>query len=260
VVPLAIDAPALAFLGNKPPSPIEMLFVGRIVPSKGVLDLVQALAHMRRHVRVPFRLRIAGNIEWSDQGYLTRVEREIDENGLGNFVEIVGTVDDSTLSRMYHEAHVFVIPSYHEGFCKPLIEALRAGCVPLGYSSYNLPYVTNGFGRLVPPGAIDLLALGLIDLVQGVSQGILRQEAQLLRLDRGLMSVSAFDAQTKFYVNRFSHAQFSRTIVERIRGLCGRSAREAGFHGHAPGRIDSFLSGAMRQRRAPLSLFQKEIQ
>src|SRR5204863_515312 len=102
-------------------------------------DLVQAIQRMRQRTNVPFRLRIAGNRELSDQVYLAQVESAIADARLSGIIEIVGTVDDAALECLYREAHVFVIPSYHEGFCKTAIEALRAGCVPVGYASYNLP-------------------------------------------------------------------------------------------------------------------------
>jgi glycosyltransferase involved in cell wall biosynthesis len=220
VVPLAVDSPALALLGEKQNSVIELLFVGRIVPSKGVLDMVQAIQQMHKRTSISFRLRIVGNREWSDSAYLTQVESLIADGRLSDRIEILGTVDDARLEHLYHQAHVFVIPSYHEGFCKPVVEALRAGCVPVGYAAYNLPYIAGGFGRMVPVGNIELLATALIEVIEGIGRGLRRVETCELPLDRGLLSLAAFDAATKAYVKGFSLSRFDQTVVARVRQVC----------------------------------------
>jgi glycosyltransferase involved in cell wall biosynthesis len=207
-------------LGEKQTSVVELLFVGRIVPSKGVLDLVRAIRQMRERTAIPFRLRIVGNREWSDDAYLTQVESEIADGRLSSIVEILGVVDDAALGCLYHEAHVFVIPSYHEGFCKPVVEALRAGCVPVGYASYNLPHIARGFGRMVPTGSIELLASALGEVVEGIVRGLHAVETCVLPVDSGVLSVSAFDAATKAYVKDFSFSRFGQAVVSRVRHIC----------------------------------------
>jgi glycosyltransferase involved in cell wall biosynthesis len=226
VVPLAVESPTLALLSKKQASPVELLFVGRMFPSKGVLDLVLAIQQVRQRTKIEFRLRIAGNREWSDKAYLAQVESAIIEGRLGGIVQMVGTADDAALECLYHEAHVFVIPSYHEGFCKPVVEALRAGCVPVGYRSYNLPHITNGFGRMVPPGNIEFLASALVEIIEGVSRGLRALEEPELEVDCGRLSLAAFDAATKAYVKDFSLARFSQTVVVCVRKICGRPASE----------------------------------
>jgi glycosyltransferase involved in cell wall biosynthesis len=219
VVPLAVESPPLALLGEKQAAVVELLFVGRIVPSKGVLDLVRAIRKTRERTAIPFRLRIVGNREWSDQAYLAQVESEIVDGRLSGIVEILGTVESAVLESLYHAAHIFVIPSYHEGFCKPVVEALRAGCVPIGYASYNLPYIVNGLGRMVPPGNIELLAAALVEVIEGIVR-CLRGAEISLHLDVGLLSVAAFDMASKAYVTGFSLSRFGRAVVARIRQIC----------------------------------------
>ena len=158
VIPLAVENPTPRTLCGKAPMPLNLLFVGRFVQSKGVLDLVEAVDLVRRRCTVPFRLRLAGNLEWSDPTYLTSVQDAVTARKLDTNVEILGTVNPEVLEDLYHMSHIFALPSYHEGFCKPVIEALRAGCIPIGYASYNLPAISNGLGHMVPTG--DIHALG----------------------------------------------------------------------------------------------------
>src|SRR5579883_2401115 len=118
-------------------NPIEILCLGRIVPSKGVRDLVAAIALICKRPLPPFRVKIAGNLGFSDKDYCDSVRQDIAAHRLADIVEIIGTVTPSKRDRLLHAAHVIAIPSYHEGFCIPAIEGLRAGCVPVGYAAYN---------------------------------------------------------------------------------------------------------------------------
>ena len=126
LLPLTVTVPARARFVDKPKPPVEILFVGRIVTSKGVLDLIDAVAAARRAIDTPFRLRVVGNLVFSDPSYVEAVKSAIRAHRLEDTVEFLGTIDDRELARLYHRAHIFALPSYHEGFCKPVIEALRA--------------------------------------------------------------------------------------------------------------------------------------
>ena len=55
------------------------------------------------------------------------------------------------------EADIFLLPSYHEGFCVTILEALKAQCVVLSYQNSNIISLCNGFAKLVPTGDINLL-------------------------------------------------------------------------------------------------------
>ena len=48
VIPFPVDAPALSTLAEKARAPIDILFVGRFVKSKGVQRTIEALAHLPR--------------------------------------------------------------------------------------------------------------------------------------------------------------------------------------------------------------------
>lgn len=220
VIPLAVERPEPASLASKPAPPVELLFVGRMVPSKGVLDLVEAAALLRARTATPFRLRLAGNVEYSDPAYVASVKSTIAAHGLSDHADVLGAVDDARLAELYRAAHILAVPSYHEGFCVPVVEGLRAGCIPIGYAAYNLPAIANRLGRLVPVGDRTALARALGEVIEAISGP---GAERLLPLDFGLLSPSAFDRAAQDYVRTFAFDRVAGLMVASARRLLGGS-------------------------------------
>lgn len=210
------------------PKAISILFVGRFVKSKGVLELLQAIDILRRSgMSVPITVTLVGNIQFSDPAYLTEVHNSIQQRSLGDVVTMLGTVDDPTLHDLYRKAHILAIPSYHEGFCKPVIEALQAGCIPVGFGAYNLPYITNGFGRLVAPGDVNSLGVALRDVIEALPEATRSPCTARLPLDLGRMSVVSFTEEARRYVNQFSAESIGTGMRQRLRELLAVQASTA---------------------------------
>ena len=212
VIPLAVERPAPAALGQKSAPPVRLLFVGRLVRSKGVLDLIEAIDLARARTTIPFQLDIAGNEDFSDPAYIAEAKAAVASRGLSKLVRFLGAVDDAKLDELYRGAHLLVIPSYHEGFCRPVIEGLRAGCVPVGYAAYNLPHAAHGLGRMVPVGDRDALAMALVALIGALGPG----SAGLLPLGAGPLGPADFDRAAQEYVQEFA---FERVAAQMLRGL-----------------------------------------
>jgi len=224
IIPLAVDRPPLRMLADKPAGEVELLFVSRIVPSKGVLDLIEAVDLVQRTCEVPFRLSIAGNLEFSDPAYVEKIKREIATRRLA-CVRFLGTVDDDALASLYGAAHILTIPSYHEGFCAPVIEALRSGCIPVGYAAHNLPHAASGLGRMVATGDRQALAAAIAELIAAVARSADRPDAPLLPLDSGLMSRCAFDAAAQAHAARFTPERVGDAILRSIAEVLAAPAR-----------------------------------
>jgi glycosyltransferase involved in cell wall biosynthesis len=211
IIPLVVDAPDSTWLREKRSTPIDVLFVGRMVQAKGVLDCIEACGMALHASATPLRLTLVGSATYSDRRYIDRCRATISRLSLTETVVFRGTLDAAALSEAYRQAHVLMIPSYHEGFCMPVIEGLRSGCVPLGYAAGNLAPITDGFGRLVPVGDVLELARALGQVTLGIAAGIKAPDHPLLPLDRGPTSVTAFDSATKEYVTQFS--------MQRVAGM-----------------------------------------
>lgn len=224
-IPLVVEGQHFRSLEFKP-RPISILFVGRFVRSKGVLELLLAIDSLRRSsLDVPISVTLVGNIEFSDPDYVAGIHAYIQHRALGDVVQMRGTVDEPTLRDLYRDAHILAIPSYHEGFCKPVVEALQAGTIPIGYASYNLPFITNGFGRLVTPGDVDSLSAALRDVVEALPKAMQSPSVALLPLDMGMTSIVAFTDQVHCYVKRFNAECIGEEMRGRLRYLLDRRNR-----------------------------------
>lgn len=135
-----------------------LLFVGRLMPEKGVLDLVRAVAGVNETTSC--RLLIAG-----DGPSASAVAETAGELGIADKVELLGYLSGSDLARRYREADAFVLPTYYaEGFPTVILEAMSVG----------LPIVTTrlrgaadrleeGVNALfVPPRSPEALANALV--------------------------------------------------------------------------------------------------
>jgi glycosyltransferase involved in cell wall biosynthesis len=208
VLPLVVDWPPRAALATKPKQTVEALFVGRMVRSKGLADLLEALEPAD-----DIRLTVVGNLRFSDPVYFEECRAVVAARGLGSSIRFLGTVESETLRDLYHRSHILAIPSYHEGFCKPVIEALRSGCVPVGYAGSNLPAITGGLGRLVPEGDIAALGRALRDVAAALRSGA------ELPLDGGTRTPAGFDAACEAWVQNFAFDRLRATTIARVQAL-----------------------------------------
>jgi glycosyltransferase involved in cell wall biosynthesis len=134
-------------------------FAGRLVPAKGLHDLVAAL----QQLRFPFRFLVVGD------GPLREMLERADL-GRGELVLRTGLRSDD-MPRLYREMDVLVLPSrttstWAEQFGKVLCEALLCGVPVVGSSSGEIPWVidVSGGGRTFPEGDASALAGLLTEL------------------------------------------------------------------------------------------------
>jgi L-malate glycosyltransferase len=114
----------------------DLLFVGRIVPSKGQHELVKALWAYRRLYDPAARLHLVGGS--SSFAYLKALRGFVAELGLADAVRLTGDVSDAALAAHFAAADIYLSLSAHEGFGVPLVEAMAAG----------VPVVARGVGAV----------------------------------------------------------------------------------------------------------------
>jgi glycosyltransferase involved in cell wall biosynthesis len=103
----------------------DLLFVGRVVPSKAQHELVKVLWAYRRLYDPAARLHLVGGT--SSYAYAKALRDYVEDLGLGRAVRLTGEVSDAVLAAHYRAADVYLSLSAHEGFGVPLVEAMAAG-------------------------------------------------------------------------------------------------------------------------------------
>lgn len=138
--------------------PVRFLFVGRMVRSKGVMDLLAAASALVEAGETGFELRLAGRVEFADELTINAINRAVASSSLGPHLRFTPDIGSSELAAAYQSADAFVLPSYHEGYCVPILEALSAACPVIAYDNSNIPAVSSGLADLVPTGNVEALA------------------------------------------------------------------------------------------------------
>ena len=143
-----------------PPDGGTILFLGAFGRRKGVFDLIEAGAKIaERRPHVVFELG-------GDQA-VDELRALITERGLESNVRILGWVRGEEKLDAFRRAHIFVLPSYHEGLPIAVLEALAAGLPLVTTPVGGIPEVIKDGvnGILVEPGDIDALAEGILRLL-----------------------------------------------------------------------------------------------
>ena len=100
----------------------KMLFLSRIHPKKGLINLVNAWKNAQ--VSADWKLIIAGPDEG---GHMAEVQEEATRLQVNNQIEFQGSVDDGQKWQLFADADVFVLPSFSENFGIVVAEALASG-------------------------------------------------------------------------------------------------------------------------------------
>jgi glycosyltransferase involved in cell wall biosynthesis len=113
------------------------LFVGRLAPNKCQHDLIAAFAAYRLAYDSGARLTLIGSE--AAPSYSDALYGLIDDLGLHGAVTVAGSVTDAELAAYYDDADVFVCLSRHEGFCVPLLEAMRHDVPVVAFAAAAVP-------------------------------------------------------------------------------------------------------------------------
>jgi glycosyltransferase involved in cell wall biosynthesis len=77
-------------------------------------------------------------------------------------VRVLGHVPDEALPALYAAADVFTLPSLHEGFGLPVLEAMACGTPVVAANAYALPEVAGDASELVDPYSVESIAEGIL--------------------------------------------------------------------------------------------------
>jgi glycosyltransferase involved in cell wall biosynthesis len=179
---------------------LRLLYVGRFVRAKGVLDLLRAVAVFCDKTGQRIRLDLVGSKTFSDRHYIDQLDEFVRDAGLADHVCFHFDAPTAHLVRLLGQAHVLVIPSYHEGYCVPVLEALACGCFVICSDAGALPETSNGLGRTFAVADANQLASRLEEYIAARRRGG-------FQTDRGFLTVDEWERQTRQYVTDLSPAR-----------------------------------------------------
>ena len=139
-----------------------VLYAGGGDPRKNLERLVQAFGQLSATVRDQHQLLVVGRM---GDGERAALELAAAQQGIarGDLV-FAGYVPDGDLVRLYNACAVFVMPSLHEGFGLPALEAMQSGAPTIGSNVSSLPEVIG-----LDEAMFDPLSVAAIrDLLQRV--------------------------------------------------------------------------------------------
>jgi glycosyltransferase involved in cell wall biosynthesis len=144
----------------------QVLFVGRLVPEKGLEVLMRAMRRVRRELP-QLRLTAVVSDYYHQTGYLKRV-LSLDDG----FLTVLSRLPLPELAQQYRDSAVFVLPSIGlESFGNVLLEAMASGCPVVGTDLPGPAGVIQAgsslkVGTVVPRGNAEKLARAIVHEVQ----------------------------------------------------------------------------------------------
>jgi glycosyltransferase involved in cell wall biosynthesis len=143
--------------------PLKIVFVGNLIPRKGLLTLLDALAGISQ---LDWELDVVGDPS-IDRAHLRRIRWAIARAGLDHRVRLRGRLEERSLSALLAEAHTMVVPSTYEGFGIAYLDGMAYGLPAVGTTAGGAAELVhhghNGF--LIQPGDANSLAQSLASLM-----------------------------------------------------------------------------------------------
>jgi glycosyltransferase involved in cell wall biosynthesis len=157
----AISRTALARRARQP-GPLRILFLGNVIPRKGLHTLITGIASLPAH---SVSLDVVGSLT-ADPVYASQVQQQAASTGRRASITFHGILKDACLQMKLEQAHVLAVPSSYEGFGIAYLEGMVFGLPAIGTTSGAASEtITDGEnGYLVHPGDAAALAAHLMAL------------------------------------------------------------------------------------------------
>ena len=144
-------------------SKIKILFVGHIIPKKGIYELLEA-CNLIPNID---ELILIGPYENSIANELKNIAKKRDN---GKWLTILGSLERSEILDYMADVTLLALPSYTEGFPNVIIEAMAMGCPIVATDVGAIPDMlgvntVNNCGICVKPRKIDELRLSIQELI-----------------------------------------------------------------------------------------------
>ena len=129
---------------------LKIIFVGRLLKEKGIFEYIDIINKLPNHENLEFY--IAGNRDFGNKSSLSEKDFKRMQN-IPN-LEYLGEIDTNTELYNYD---ILILPSYHEGFSRILIEAAYAGlyCIANDIPGTRNIINTTNCGTLIKENTVE---------------------------------------------------------------------------------------------------------
>jgi glycosyltransferase involved in cell wall biosynthesis len=125
--------------------PLQLLFLGNLIPRKGLAELVEKLAVIERS---SWRLSVVGGVDF-DPGYAEKTQQRVKELNLSEQIQFLGMLTENQLIGQLEQSDLLCMPFSYEGFGIAILEAMAFGlpalCSEDGAAAETVIHGTNGF-------------------------------------------------------------------------------------------------------------------
>lgn len=126
-----------------------LMYVGVIEPRKNFEGLIGAYGRLPEELRASHQLVLIAQGDEHAREALRRLGASVGLRA-GDLI-IADHVSDDDLVSLYSLCHLFVFPSFHEGFGLPALEAMSCGAAVIGSNATSIPEVVGRADALFDP-------------------------------------------------------------------------------------------------------------
>mgnify|MGYP001809590947 CR=1 FL=1 len=138
-----------------------LLCVGSVLRHKNIVKLIKAFSELKSKLC----LVVAGVCK--DPEYLDEIMKAASECGLNETsFRYLKYVSDKELPCLYAGARAFVLPSLHEGFGVPIIEAMACGTPVITSNCSAMSEVAGDAALLVDPYSVESISVAMIEILR----------------------------------------------------------------------------------------------
>ena len=158
----SLDSTSLSSLRMRMQLPEQfVLFIGTLQPRKNLTALLEAHMALPEPLRKAFPLVIAGR---TASGVQHTRELLLKQQAQG-YVKLLGYVDDEDVPGLYQCATLFALPSLHEGFGMPVLEAFASGAPVICSGGGAMQEIAGDAACFFDPESVESLRSALHNLL-----------------------------------------------------------------------------------------------